>query len=219
MNMHIKKVNVGCAPRTIASMMLGVKWCAERTLRFVAVLLLVIIVATALNGCGWRLRGSMGMEMSLPLIYLEIQNGSPELRNELPLTFNSAGVKLTESRADAPLILVIQNETQQRRVLAVGSAGKVSEYELQYQLKFSVRDQSGKEVMAPDTISQQREYSFNESEVLAKGEEEQQLFGFMRSMTIQTLLRRLQGLNEWKASEPEAVIPNPTTPEAQPGAN
>jgi LPS-assembly lipoprotein len=128
-------------------------------------------------------------------------------------------VTLAKSRTDAPLILVIQNETQQRRVLAVGSAGKVSEYELQYQLKFSVRDQTGKEVIAPDTISQQRDYSFSENEVLAKGEEEQQLFAFMRSMAIQTLLRRLQGLNEWKAPELEAVTPKPSTPEAQPGAN
>lgn len=190
-----------------------------RSIQATVMLLLVCVVLTSLTACGWRLRGSMGMEMSLPLIYLEIQNGSPELRNELPLTFNSAGVKLAKSRVEAPLILVIHNETQQRRVLAVGSAGKVSEYELQYQLKFSVRDQSGKEVMAPDTISQQREYSFNESEVLAKGEEEQQLFNFMRSMAIQTLLRRLQGLNEWKVPEPEAVAPAPSTPEAQPGAN
>ena len=194
----------------------GAKWCAQRTLLFV---LAVAIFAVMLNGCGWRLRGSMGMEMSLPPIYLEIQNGSPELRNELPLTFNSAGVKLAKERADAPLILVIQNETQQRRVLAVGSAGKVSEYELQYQLKFSVVDQTGKDVMAADTITQQREYSFNEEEVLAKGEEEQQLFSFMRSMAIQTLLRRLQGLNEWKSPEPEAVTPKTTTPEAKPGAN
>jgi len=165
----------------------------------------------SLTACGWRLRGAMDMEMSLPPIYLEVQNGSAELRSELPQTLRSAGVQLEPKREAAPLILVIHNETQQRRVLAVGSAGKVSEYELQYQLRFSVRDQAGKEVMAADTISQQREYSFNENEVLAKGEEEQQLIGFMRSMTIQTLLRRMQGLNELKIQ--------PAVTESAPGAN
>ncbi len=164
-----------------------------------------------LNGCGWRLRGSMDTVLALPPLYLEIQNGSVELRRELPQTFDSAGVHLMPTREAAELILVIQNETQERRVLAVGSAGKVSEYELQYQLRFSVRDQAGKEVMAADTIRQQRDYTFNESEVLAKGEEEQQLFGFMRSMAIQTLLRRLQGLNALKATS--------VTTETEPGAN
>lgn len=173
----------------------GAKWCAQRTLLFV---LAVAIFAMTLNGCGWRLRGSMGMEMSLPPIYLEIQNGSAELRSELPYTLRSSGVQLEPRREAAPLILMIHSELQQRRVLAVGSAGKVSEYELQYLLKFSVRDQSGKDVISTDTISQQREYSFNENEVLAKGEEEQQLFGFMRSMAIQTLLRRMQALNQLK---------------------
>jgi LPS-assembly lipoprotein len=197
-----------CAPRTFSSVAPGAKWCAQRTLLFV---LVVAIFAMTLNGCGWRLRGSMDMEMSLPPIYLEIQNGSAELRSELPYTLRSAGVQLEPKREAAPLILVIHNETQQRRVLAVGSAGKVSEYELQYLLKFSVRDQSGKDVIATDTINQQREYSFNENEVLAKGEEEQQLFGFMRSMAIQTLLRRMQALNQLKEK--------PTVTESVPGAD
>lgn len=194
--------------RTISHRGLPKQSCAQRTL---LLLLVVAIFSLMLNGCGWRLRGSMDEALALPPLYLEIQNGSAELRRELPQTFNSAGVQLAPTREAAELILVIQNETQERRVLAVGSAGKVSEYELQYQLRFSVRDQAGKEVMAADTIRQQRDYTFNESEVLAKGEEEQQLFGFMRSMAIQTLLRRLQGLNALKAT--------PVTTETQPGAN
>lgn len=205
------KPNVGCAPRTIASVVPGAKWCAVRTLRSVLLLLVVTVLVLSLTACGWRLRGSMGMEMSLPPIYLDIQNGSPELRSELPQTLVSSGVQRAANREAAPLVLVIQNETQQRRVLAVGSAGKVSEYELQYQLTFAVRDKDGKEVIATDTIRQQREYSFNENEVLAKGEEEQQLFSFMRSMAIQTLLRRMQGLSEYNKPA--------TTKEAQPGAN
>ncbi len=208
--------------RTIASAAPSAKSCAQRTLRFfassthpqagiqaVVMLLVICMMATLLNGCGWRLRGSM--ELALPPLYLEIQNGSAELRRELPQTFDSSGVQLAPTREAAELILVIQNETQERRVLAVGSAGKVSEYELQYQLRFMVRDQAGKEVMAADTIRQQRDYTFNESEVLAKDEEQQQLFGFMRSMALQTLLRRLQGLSELKAI--------PATTEIQPGAN
>lgn len=194
--------------RTISHRGLPKQSCAQRTL---LLLLVVAIFSLMLNGCGWRLRGSMNEALALPPLYLEIQNGSAELRRELPQTFNSAGVHLMPTREMAELILVIENETQERRVLAVGSAGKVSEYELQYQLRFLVRDRAGKEVMAADTIRQQRDYTFNESEVLAKDEEQQQLFGFMRSMAIQTLLRRLQGLSELQAA--------PVSTEIAPGAN
>ena len=174
-------------------------------------LLIVLVFVSSLTGCDWRLRGSMDKDLALPPLYLDIQNGSAELRSELPQTLRSAGVQLEKTRETAQLILVIQNETLERRVLAVGNAGKVSEYELQYQLRFFVQDQTGKEVIAPDTIRQQRDYTFNEAEVLAKGEEQQQLFGFMRSMAIQTLLRRMQGLSELKAL--------PVTTEIAPGAN
>ena len=187
-------------------------------LRFIqatVMLLILCVMLSSLTACGWRLRGSMGAELALPPLYLDIQNGTPELRSELPQTLRSSGVQLEAKREAAPLILVIHSETQERRVLAVGTAGKVSEYELQYQLSFSVRDQSGKEVMAADTIRQQRDYTFNESEVLAKGEEERQLFSFMRSMAIQSLWRRLKALSEVKSP----AVPTPASTETKPGAN
>lgn len=182
-----------------------------RSIQATVMLLVICIMFTSLTACGWRLRGSLDKELSLPPLYLEIKSGSPDLRSELPQTLRAAGVQLEPKRESAQLILVISNETQQRRVLAVGRVGKVSEYELLYQLSFSVRDQAGKEVLASDAIRQQRDYTFNENEVLAKGEEERQLFGFMRSMAIQTLLRRLQALSELKATR--------ATTETKPGAN
>ncbi len=194
--------------RTISHRGLPKQSCAQRTLLLV---LVVAIFALTLNGCGWHLRGSMDLGQALPPLYLDIQSGSAELRSELPQTLRSAGVTLETLREKAALVLVVEGETQERRVLAVGSAGKVSEYELQYQLRFLVRDVSGKAVMTADTIRQQRNYSFNESEVLAKDEEQQQLFGFMRSMALQTLLRRLQGLAKLSAEGPST--------EKQPGAD
>lgn len=186
-------------------------WNALRTAQTAIMLLLACLVFNSLAACGWHLRGSMDLGQTVPPLYLDIQNGSAELRSELPQTLRSAGVRLETLREKAELILVVQSESQDRRVLAVGRAGKVSEYELQYQLRFLVRDVSGKEVMAPDTIRQQRSYSFNEGEVLAKDEEQQQLFGFMRSMALQTLQRRLQGLSRLSVESASA--------ERQPGAD
>jgi len=167
----------------------------------VCYLLVVATIALLLNGCGWRLRGSLDVDVVLPPMQLQFQQASADLKRELTQTLKSSGVVLS---VDADRVLVIHSESQGRRVLSVDSSGKVSEYELQHELVFSVSDVQGESLISNDRISQQRDYQFDESAVLAKGEEEQRLFDFMRSMSIQSLMRRLQAVAATKPGLPEA---------------
>jgi LPS-assembly lipoprotein len=160
------------------------------------------IFCLCLSGCGWHLRGSQTFAVTLPPMQLQIQQGSADLKRELTQTLETSGVEL---RADAGLILVIHRENQGRRVLSVDSNGKVSEYELQYELLFSLRQVSGEILIDNEHVSQQRDYQFNDSAVLAKSEEERQLFAFMRSTSIQSLLRQLQTVVATKDEIPAAT--------------
>lgn len=180
-----------------------------RTLQFISLVLVVAILTLALNGCGWRLRGSLNVDVNIPPIYVEFQNASPELRRELVQTLETSKVPVVKQPSEAELVLVIHAENRGRRVLSVNSAGKVSDYELQYELVFSVRDSAGAEVIAKDTITQQRDYSFDDTAVLAKGEEERKLFDFMRRMTIQSLMRRLHSLNKPKVAPAQSEATDP----------
>jgi LPS-assembly lipoprotein len=178
-------------------------------------LLLLAIITFTLTACGWHLRGTTGMELSIAPLYLNMQKGSPALRNDLRDALNASGAKLVSSTDEAELILIIHNEKKGRRVMSVGSSGKVSDYELQYTIVFSVKDKAGNDVIPQDSISQQRDYSFDETQALAKGEEERRLFDFMRRMSIQSLMRRLQTLNETSTpaapATPETSTPVPET--------
>jgi len=169
--------------------------------RIVSFLVLVAVVCLSLSGCGWRLRGSQTFAVTLPPMQLQFQQGSADLKRELAQTLEDSGVEL---RTDAGLILVIHRENQGRRVLSVDSNGKVSEYELQYELLFSLRQVDGEILIDNEHISQQRDYQFNDSAVLAKSEEERQLFAFMRSTSIQSLLRQLQTVVATKEESPAA---------------
>ncbi|HGX91900.1 MAG TPA: hypothetical protein ENK35_01140 [Candidatus Tenderia sp.] len=151
--------------------------------------MLFALVLMSLNGCGWRLRGAVDVEMAAPpAMQVRFQQASADLKRELNQKLASAGVDLNDS---ADLVLMIHSEKQGRRVLSVGSSGKVSEYDLQYELLFSLRN-GGQQLISNERISQQRDYQFDDASVLAKGEEEKRLFEFMRRMAVQKLLRRLQ---------------------------
>ena len=149
-----------------------------------------ILLLQSLQGCGWRLRGSSDIELAVPPVALRFQGASAPLQRDLRQSLSASGVQLVAD-ATAEIKLVVGRDTQGRRVLSVGSAGKVSEYELQYQLAFSILDQNN-QLLVKDVITQQRDYKFDEAQVLAKGDEERQLYDFMRRSAVQSLLRRLQ---------------------------
>jgi LPS-assembly lipoprotein len=54
-----------------------------------------------------------------------------------------------------------------------------------------LRDNTGREVLAPTTISLKRNLSFKENEVLAKEAEEALLYRDMQSELVQQIMRRL----------------------------
>jgi LPS-assembly lipoprotein len=184
-------------------------WCARRTLLLWALILLSVLFS--IQGCGWRLRGSMDVSLHLPPLYLEV-NGSQQLQRELKRSLKVSGIQLTESRDAAELILNVTREGEDRRVSSVDRSGKISEYELLYTLEFKVMDKEGVERLPLQEITQQRTYSFSEQDVLAKGDEQARLFETMRLQAVRALVRRLQGLQ----NAAPVVVPNQ---EAAPHAN
>src|SRR3990167_8442306 len=115
-------------------------------------------------------RGSMDVSLNLPPVYLEV-NGSQALQRELRRGLKVSGIQLTESREVAELILSVTREGEERRGSSVDRSGKISEYELLHTLEFKVTAKDGTERLPLQMVTQQRSYSFNEQEVLAKGDE------------------------------------------------
>ncbi len=145
-----------------------------------------------LQGCGFHLRGSQSIDLTLPILFV---TGSSELQREVERALKGSGATLAASDAEAEAVLRLLDESRDRRVLSVNSSGKVSEYALRYSIRFTVTDRAGGALLVPQEVSLTRDFVFDQEAVLAKGDEEARLFETMRREAIQSLLRRLQQLN------------------------
>jgi LPS-assembly lipoprotein len=67
----------------------------------------------------------------------------------------------------------------------------VREYQLRYVVGFRVHDGKGGEFLPVSTVQLTRDVSFNDSAVLAKETEEQQLYRDMQFDMVQQIMRRL----------------------------
>ncbi|MDH5191619.1 MAG: LPS assembly lipoprotein LptE [Gammaproteobacteria bacterium] len=154
--------------------------------------LLLAVSILILEGCGFRMRGSVDVPVDMPTTFVQ---GADQYRGITPAIkriLRGSGVNLTEDPKQAELVLKIYDEKQTRRVLSVGASNaKVREYELNYQVDFGL-ERSGKALVDRQTISLMRDYTFDETAVNAKRNEENMLYKDMQSNAIRQLLQRVQ---------------------------
>lgn len=153
-------------------------------------LILLALLASLLAGCGFKLRGVM----DLPYETLYVNGGSyPAIKAELENAIRSGTkVQIASSPDQAEVVVNILAVNYDKSILSLGGTGQVREYQLHYRLAFSASYQ-GKPSIPPQQIELRRDMTYDDTQALAKEQEEALLQKNMQDDAIQQLLRRLKG--------------------------
>lgn len=143
-----------------------------------------------LSACGFHLRGTQSGTVQLPPTYIA-GNAGP-LKQEVQHYLAVAKAPVVEDQKDAQLVITLQDEETTRRVLSVDASGRADEYEVDYAASYSAARADGKVVVAPETLTQQRSYTYNQAEVLAKNQEQERLVQDMRRDVVRRMMLRVQ---------------------------
>jgi len=160
-----------------------------------AACILALPSALALSACGFQLRGANG-KSTLPFktVYLGVADTSA-LGIELKRYIRASGdtTIATDPKA-AQAIIDVLSELREMTTLTLNTQGRIREYSLLYKVRFRVKDNKEKELLAPTEIVLKRDLSFNESQAVAKEKEEETLYRDMQSDAVQQILRRVAAL-------------------------
>ena len=159
---------------------------------------LLLLCATILTACGFQLRGAA--DISFHEIY--IQGATLTISKDLRANLAINDITIVDSPEKAELMLELLSESSEKRILSLSSKGVVSEYELFYRVRFRVRDPSSETWEAVQTIEERRDYSFENSQLLAKEGEEFRLNKNMHADAVREIMRRL---SVHKAGKPRAA--------------
>lgn len=160
----------------------------------------LLFLALLLEGCGFRLRGALGELESMPPVH--VQGNDPAVI-ELRQFLRAAGSTVVDDAREAGVIVTVADVSRSRRVLSVGTRGRVQEYELIYQLRFQAADGAGDSLLDEQVITQTRNFDFDEADVIAKSNEEDYLFRDMQRNAVMQVLRLLQAIDFPVAGEPQ----------------
>ena len=149
---------------------------------------LVVALLLTLTACGFRLRGTANVPFET--LYLPGATGgiALDLKRNIQIGTNA---KVVDDAAKAQAVMQFTEEAKQKEVLSLTGTGKVREFQLRYRVGFRVHDGKGGEYVPQSTIQLTRDVTFNDTEILAKEQEEQILFRDMQTDMVQQILRRL----------------------------
>ncbi len=157
--------------------------------------LLLSFVLLSLVGCGFHLRGSADLASNLKTMYVQGIDLTTGVGRALKTGLTGNGVNVLESYQKGASVLTILNHKVDKRVLSVGgNSAKVSEYELYGVINYKVTDDKGQLIGDEQKVEAFRDYQFDDSQVLAKAEEEKQLREELEQQLVQNVLRRLSTL-------------------------
>lgn len=160
--------------------------------------LLLAVSLLALAACGFHMRGMT--ELSFKKLYLQ-NSGSSALAKELRRSLINNGVQLVSTPKEAEMLLEVMNEQTQKNILSLSGGGKVREYELVYRVHIRLREASSELWGMPQLIEQRRDYSYDDTQLLAKEGEEARLFSDMRSDATREIMRRLNAMSAGKPKD------------------
>ena len=151
----------------------------------------VVLAATALlAGCGFELRRPP--ELRFSTIQLTGFKPRSPLADELRMNIDaSATTRVVATLPEAQVVLEALTDVREKLVVASGSAGQVTEFQLRERFTFRLRSVSGKELIPSTEILLTRDMSYTEHAELAKEQEAAFLYRAMESDIVAQVLRRL----------------------------
>ena len=158
---------------------------------------LMLMMAISLAACGFHLRGLA--DLSFSKLYMK---GSISISRDLNVALKTNGVTLVKNPEDAEILVEMMNEGNEKRILSLGGTGAVREFELFYRVSFRIKEASD-ELWGPVQMFEgRRDFSYLDTELLAKSYEETQLYEDMRRDAVREIMRRLV------AQKPKAKVIN-----------
>ena len=161
-------------------------------LRLPAIIVLSLALAVA-AGCGLRLQGREAVPQAFASVFIDAQDEQSDFVQALSRSLAASGVRLERDAARAEAVVRSTRDEVKERVLSVSARNIPREYELVYRVQFSVQ-KGDAELLAPREATLARDFTFDETILLAKEREQRLLEDALARDLAAIVMRQLAAL-------------------------
>ena len=155
--------------------------------------LLLLILASALTGCGFQLRDEVALPEALQRVRIDTPDRYSPLARELEAALERAGATVVADAAGVAVVR-IPVDAMATEPLSVSDAARVQEFLVRYRVELEVVDAASTVLVPLAPIELTRDYSYDETQALGAAAEEELLRKELRREMVQQVLRRIERL-------------------------
>jgi len=150
--------------------------------------IIVLLVLLMITSCGFHMRGMT--EISFKTISLEGKELS--FTKNLKKVLNSNKVAIVLPSENPELRVELIGEESEKRILSLSGQGLVREYEIFYRVRYRIKTTDSETWSQENILETRRDFTYSDSNVIGKEEEERQLNESMRNEAITNLFNQIQ---------------------------
>lgn len=153
----------------------------------------VALLAIALASCGLTLQGRASAPTAFSSAYVDAKDTQSEFVQALLRALEVNGVRVEPNRSSAQAVIRIEADSVTESVLSVSAQNIPREFEITYLVRFSV-EQGGAQTLTSQEVRQTRDFTFDETALLAKERERRILEGALAKDIAAIVMRQLAAL-------------------------
>ena len=157
-------------------------------MNFIQKKLIAILLLLVITSCGFHLRGMT--EISFKTISLEGKELS--LTKNLKKILNTNKVAIVSSTENPELRVELLSEESEKRILSLSGQGLVREFEIFYRVRYRIKTSDSEIWSQENIIESRKDFTYSDSNLIGKEEEERQLNEAMRIEAITSLFNQIQ---------------------------
>ncbi|CAM8311313.1 MULTISPECIES: LPS-assembly lipoprotein LptE [Candidatus Methylopumilus] len=157
-------------------------------MNFIQKKLIAILLLLVITSCGFHLRGMT--EISFKTISLEGKELS--LTKNLKKILNTNKVAIVSFTENPELRVELLSEESEKRILSLSGQGLVREFEIFYRVRYRIKTSDSEIWSQENIIETRKDFTYSDSNLIGKEEEERQLNEAMRIEAITSLFNQIQ---------------------------
>ncbi len=154
---------------------------------------LLIAAAVLLAGCGFHLRESVPLPASMQRMHLKV-NDRGDLQRNLARALRGSGVTVEDASGAGIAELAVTQASFSTDRLSISGTARITEYSVQYVVKFHLTDASGAMLLPEQTIQMSRDYSYDATNTIGDDSQVEQIQRSLIDDTVQSILFRLRAV-------------------------
>ena len=150
--------------------------------------LIALFALLIITSCGFHMRGMT--EISFKTISLEGKELS--FTKNLKKVLNSNKIAIVLPSENPELRVELIGEESEKRILSLSGQGLVREYEIFYRVRYRIKTTDSETWSQENILETRRDFTYSDSNLIGKEEEERQLNESMRNEAITNLFNQIQ---------------------------